>query len=236
MEEMRLQKYLAMANVASRRASERYILDGRVKVNGALVTELGTKVTDEDVVEVDGEKISVVKKKYYIMLNKPQGYVTTANDEFGRKTVFDLVGDIKDRLFPIGRLDADTEGLLLLTNDGDFTYKISHPSHSIEKVYHAHISGILTRQEADMLRRGVEIDGRYTAPAKIKVIEGLKHSCIVEVIICEGRNRQVRKMLDKVGHRVLELKRVKVGNVSLGNLPLGKWRHLTESEINILQK
>lgn len=225
-----------MANLASRRASEQYILDGRVKVNGAVVTELGTKVSGEDKIEVDGEEIRIVNKKYYIMLNKPQGYVTTASDEFGRKTVLDLTSDIKDRLFPIGRLDADTEGLLLLTNDGDFTYKISHPSHKIEKVYHAHIAGILTRAEADILRRGVEIDGRYTAPAKIKVVEGMKHSCIVEVIICEGRNRQVRKMLEKVGHRVLELKRVAIGNVTLGNLPLGKWRHLTDAEINTLQK
>lgn len=236
MEEMRLQKYLAMANVASRRASEQYILDGRVKVNGVLVTELGTKVKDGDKVEVDGEEISLVKKKYYIMLNKPAGYVTTASDEFGRKTVFDLTGDIKDRLFPIGRLDADTQGLLLLTNDGDFTYKVSHPSHNIEKVYHAYISGILTRNEADILRRGVEIDGRYTAPAKISVIDAAKNSCIVEVKIHEGRNRQVRKMLDAVGHRVLELKRVAIGNVTIGNLPLGKWRHLTEAEIKILQK
>lgn len=236
MEEMRLQKYLARANVASRRASEQYILDGRVKVNGALVTELGTKVKKSDKVEVDGEEISLVKKKYYIMLNKPAGYVTTASDEFGRKTVFDLTADIKDRLFPIGRLDADTEGLLILTNDGDFTYKVSHPSHNIEKVYHAYISGVLTRAEADILRRGVEIDGRYTAPAKISVVDAAKNSCIVEVRIHEGRNRQVRKMLDAVGHRVLELKRVAIGNVTVGNLPLGKWRHLTEAEINILQK
>lgn len=234
MEEIRLQKYLAMANVASRRASEQYILDGRVKVNGKVVCELGTKVNESDKVEFDGEIINIVKKKYYIMLNKPTGYVTTASDEFDRKTVLDLVSDIKDRIFPVGRLDADTEGLLLLTNDGDFTYKISHPSNRKEKVYHAFVKGIITRAEADKLRRGVEIDGRYTAPAKVEVLEVGKNSCLCEIRICEGRNRQVRKMLDAVGHSVIELTRVAIGNVNLGNLPVGKWRHLTQAEIDLL--
>lgn len=236
MEEMRLQKYLAMANVASRRACEKLIADGRIKVNGETVTEMGTKVSENDEVMFDGEVVSIVKKKYYIMLNKPSGYVTTVSDEFNRKTVLDLLSDIEDRVFPIGRLDADTEGLLLLTNDGDFTYSVSHPKHKVEKTYHAYVTGIPKKAEINMLRNGVEIDGRYTAPAKANVIETGKNSALVELKICEGRNRQVRKMMEKIGHRVIGLKRVAIGNIMLGNLPLGKWRHLTKAEIDILQK
>lgn len=232
---MRLQKYLAMANVASRRASETIITEGRVKVNGKVVTELGTKVSENDVVEVDNEKVTLAKKKYYIMLNKPAGFVTTASDEFGRKTVLDLISDINDRLYPIGRLDKDTEGLLLLTNDGDFAYEVSHPKHNVEKIYHAFVKGVPGRKELTMLEKGVIIDGVKTKSAKVDVLEVGKNSSIVEIRIHEGRNRQVRKMLEAVNHRVIELKRVAIGTINLGNLPLGKWRHLTEAEIKVLK-
>ncbi len=232
---MRLQKYLAMANVASRRASEVIITDGRVKVNGNVVTELGTKVSENDVVEVDGEIVTLAKKKYYIMLNKPIGYVTTASDEFGRKTVLDLISDINDRLYPIGRLDKETEGLLLLTNDGDFAYEVAHPKHNVEKVYHAFVKGVPGRKELSMLEKGVIIDGVKTKSAYVDVLEVGNNSSIVEIRICEGRNRQVRKMLEAVNHRVIGLKRVAVGKITLGNLPIGKWRHLTEAEIKILK-
>lgn len=235
--DIRLQKYLAMANVASRRASETIITEGRVSVNGNVITELGTKVSLSDEVKVDGVKVNVASKKYYIMLNKPTGYVTTAKDQFGRETVFDLVKDIPDRLFSVGRLDYDTEGLLILTNDGDFSQKISHPSHNTDKTYHAFISGSLTREEYFRLKNGVEIeDGIITSKANVKVLESEKNSSLVEITIHEGRNRQVRKMFDAVGHRVLGLKRVSVSGVNLGNLPLGKWRHLREAEIELLKK
>lgn len=236
MDEMiRLQKFLAMANVASRRASEAIILEGRVKVNGCVVTELGTKVTLNDKVEVDGEEVFVTKKKYYIMLNKPSGYVTTASDEMGRKTVLDLISDINDRLYPIGRLDKDTEGLLLLTNDGDFAYEVAHPKHNVEKVYHAFVSGVPGKIALSKLEKGVVIDGVKTKNAVVDVLEIGKNSSLVEIKIHEGRNRQVRKMFEAVGHKVIALQRVAVGRITLGNLPLGKWRHLTEAEIKILK-
>ena len=236
MDEMiRLQKFLAMANVASRRASEAIILEGRVKVNGCVVTELGTKVTLNDKVEVDGEEVFVTKKKYYIMLNKPSGYVTTASDEMGRKTVLDLISDINDRLYPIGRLDKDTEGLLLLTNDGDFAYEVAHPKHNVEKVYHAFVSGVPGKIALSKLEKGVVIDGVKTKNAVVDVLEIGKNSSLVEIKIHEGRNRQIRKMFEAVGHKVIALQRVAVGRITLGNLPLGKWRHLTEAEIKILK-
>ncbi len=233
-EQMRLQKYLAAANVASRRASETLILDGRVTVNGQTVTALGTKVRPDDQVCVDGKPVKLVTKRYYIMLNKPAGYVTTAHDEQGRKTVFELVGDIQDRLFSVGRLDADTEGLLLLTNDGDFTYQVTHPRHEVEKTYLAYVKGIPDRRVLGRLQRGVELDGRMTAPAQVEVLEYGKNSALLEIKIHEGRNRQVRRMLDAVGHRVITLKRTAIGGIVLGNLPLGRWRHLTQPEVDRL--
>ena len=234
--EMRLQKYLAMANVASRRASEKIIADGRVKVNGKTVTQLGTKVCNDDTIEVDGKKIQLEKKKYYIMLNKPSGYVTTASDEFGRNTVLDLISDINGRIYPVGRLDADTEGLLILTNDGDFAYTLSHPKHNVEKTYLAYVNGVPDRVALTRLENGVLIDGVRTRKAKADILEVGKNSSVVEIKIKEGRNRQVRKMLEEVGHRVMHLQRVAISTVTLGNLPLGKWRHLAEAEIKILTK
>ena len=236
MEEMRLQKYLAMCNVASRRAAEQYITDGRVCVNGKKITELGTKVAMDDDVTVDGTLVVPEKKKYYIMLNKPEGYVTTVSDDEGRNTVTQLVGDIDARLYPVGRLDYNTEGLLLMSNDGDFTYKITHPKHKLEKVYQAVVKGIPNRFDMQKLERGVYIDGRKTAPCKAQILGCEQNYTTVELTIHEGRNRQVRKMLDAIGYTVVYLKRVQIGTVILGNLPLGRWRHLNPNEVKALMR
>ncbi len=236
MEEMRLQKYLALCSVASRRAAEVMITDGRVSVNGAVVRELGTKVKEGDRVLVDGKEIKKDSKKVYIMLNKPRGCVTTVNDEKDRPTVMDYVEDINERIYPVGRLDYNTEGLLILTNDGEFTYALTHPKHEKEKVYHALVSGIMLHGATDKLEKGVYIDGKKTAPAKAEVKEHRRNTSLVEIAICEGRNRQVRKMCEAVGHKVLALKRVSIAGVELGKLDIGKWRHLTEVEINRLRK
>ena len=233
---MRLQKYLAQCNVASRRAAEQYILDGRVKVNGTVVRELGTKVSEGDFVEVDGSPVAVEKKKYYIMLNKPEGFVTTASDENGRSTVLDLVDDIDARVYPVGRLDINTEGLLLLSNDGDFTLKVTHPRHKLDKTYRVIVSGIPNHFEIEKLERGVYIDGKKTAPAKAQLISADKQNALVELTIHEGRNRQVRKMMEAIGYKVLYLQRVAIGNIVLGNLPLGKWRHLNPNEVKYLMR
>lgn len=229
---MRLNKYMADCGVASRRACDKLIVAGKVKVNGKVAT-LGTTVEDSDRVEVEGKRITAKHKQYYIVLHKPKGFVTTVSDNLGRKTVMDLV-DIKARLFPVGRLDYDTEGLLILTNDGDLANKLTHPSHEIEKVYIARISGQLTMQELNQLRNGVVIDGEKTAPAIVKVVEGDAHHTRVELTIHEGRNRQVKKMFEAVGHEVDFLKRVRIGQINLGGLSRGTYRHCTPKEVQYL--
>lgn len=234
MENMRLQKYLAMCNVASRRAAEKIIEDGRVSVNGTVITELGTKVNENDVVCVDGKKVCAENKKVYIMLNKPKGYVTTVKDEHAEKTVMDLVTDIKERIYPVGRLDCDTSGLLFLTNDGSFTFGVTHPSQKLDKVYEAVVWGTVLHEEVQKLEHGIYIDGVKTAPAKVEVLSHKANTSVVRITIHEGRNRQVRKMCEGIGHRVKELKRLSVGGIVLGNLPVGKWRHLNDAEINKL--
>ena len=236
MEEMRLQKYLALCGVASRRACETIITDGRVTVNGVKITELGTKVTEGDEVCVDGEVQSLESKKLYIMLNKPVGYVTTVSDEKDRPTVMDLLGDVSSRVYPVGRLDFNTEGLLLLSNDGDFTYKITHPKHKLDKTYEVLVTGKAKTGAIRMMETGLYIDGKKTAPAKVDVAEAGKGSAILTITIHEGRNRQVRKMCQAVGFKVLSLKRVFEGGLSLGNLPIGKWRHLSPSEVKLILK
>ncbi len=233
--EERLQKFMAEAGVASRRASEKLILEGRVAVNGRVVTELGIRVTENDRVEVDGQLVGKEKKLRYLMLNKPAGYLSAVSDDRERQTVMDLVsGDIAERVYPVGRLDYNTEGLLLLSNDGAFTYRVTHPAHEIDKTYEAVVSGTVTRFEVDKLCRGVVIDGRKTSPAKARVLDAGGNTTRLEIIIHEGRNRQVRKMVEAIGHDVRHLKRVAIGNVRLGTLPLGRWRHLSEREIAYL--
>lgn len=231
MEEIRLQKFMAECGVASRRKCEEIILDGRVFVNGNRVTELGTKVSEEDVVEVDGKELQPITKKVYIALNKPVGYVTTVSDQFDRPTVIDLVCDeIHTRIFPVGRLDYDTEGLLLLTNDGDITYKLTHPKHTIFKTYDVVLNEVPNPREIERLKKGVVIDGRKTQPAKLNWLK----DNLIEISISEGRNRQIRKMFEAIGYTVVGLKRVSVGDISLGNIPLGRWRHLSKYEIEYL--
>lgn len=231
MEEMRLQKYLAMCNAASRRGAEKLITDGRVCVNGKVVTELGTKVSDGDEITLDGACVRTEHKKIYVMLNKPAGCLSTVTDHRGRPTVMNYVGDIKERIYPVGRLDMDTEGLLLMTNDGDFTYRVTHPSHGTEKCYEAKVLGIVDHKDANALENGVMVDGRRTAPAKVEIKAHRSNSTTLLITIHEGRNRQVRKMCAAVGHPVSELKRLSIGSVKLGNLPVGHWRHLSEKEV-----
>lgn len=234
---LRLQKYLADCGVASRRASEKLISAGRVKVNGKTIKEMGFIVDEEnDVVEYDGEVLKPVTKKIYIMLNKPVGFVTTVSDDKGRNTVLDLVSDIGDRIFPVGRLDYDTEGLLLLTNDGDMTYKLTHPKNDIPKTYVAEVTGNISMDTIVALRRGVVIDGYKTRPAQVEVIGATQYGTKLEITIHEGKNRQIRKMFEALDCTVKRLKRTKEGSLVLGHLPLGKWRKLSESEVNMLKK
>ena len=206
---MRLQKYMALCGVASRRAAENLITAGCVMVNNHTVTELGTKVNpDKDRVTVNGKAIFPPQKNVYIMLNKPRGYVTTAKDNFDRKTVLDLIPSHLGRLFPVGRLDYDSEGLLLLTNDGDFTYRLTHPRHEVTKSYLVLVSGVPSEQALSALRNGVVIDGRKTMPAKAELKRSESEKSVLLITILEGRNRQVRKMCAAVGHEVLRLRRV----------------------------
>ena len=237
MNEERLQKVIAASGIASRRKAEQLIVDGKVKVNGSVVTELGTKVVPGvDEIEVFGEKLESGGKKYYIMLNKPAGYLTTTTDDRGRKTVMELVSDIKARLFPVGRLDYDTEGLLIITNDGDFANKLIHPSKDIGKTYIAEIKGLPELSVLKILQRGVDIGECVTRPAEVELVKGNKHSSTIKITIKEGKKRQVRRMLEVVGHPVLSLKRVAIGPIMLGNLPKGKWRHLRREEIERIMR
>ena len=231
---VRLQKYIAMCGAASRRGAEEKISSGHVKVNGVTVREMGVKVEiGADKVYLDGEELKINTKKYYIMLNKPAGFVTTVKDQFDRPCVTDLI-DLKARVVPVGRLDYETEGLLLLTNDGDFNYRVTHPKFNTQKTYYVEINGGITVKGLAQLRRGVRIDGYLTSPAEVEMIDADKGITSFYITIHEGRNRQVRKMFEAVGCHVSYLKRIKIGTVELGNVPSGHWRHLTSHEISAL--
>jgi len=250
--EIRLQKYLAECGVASRRASEKLINEGCVYVNGEKVIEVGTKI-DEDsaVVTVNGKVVSLEDRKVYIMLNKPKGYVSTAKEQFDRPAVLDLLKDVKQRVVPIGRLDFDTSGLLLLTNDGDLVYKLTHPKHNIDKIYIAKVTGKMLNSEVQRLKDGVVIDEEKpdqtnksyatvckpykTVPAKVRIIRTDDSTSLVQISLREGKNRQVRKMFDAVGHKVLLLRRVAVGDLKLENLEQGQYRYLTDEEVDYLK-
>lgn len=237
MEEMRLQKFLSSAGIASRRKCEEYILDGKVSVNGKQVLELGTKVNpDKDEVTYNGKKVEMPKEDYvYILLNKPIGYVTTVNDQFGRDTVLDLVKKVHRRLVPVGRLDMFTSGALILTDDGDFVYKVTHPKHEITKTYTVTIKGIIEEEAVQKLREGVVIDEDYTtkpADSKIIKIDREKNQSRLEIRIHEGKNRQVRKMCQAIGYKVLALHRSKIGNIGVKDLKLGAFRYLTTKEVD----
>ena len=231
---VRLQKYIAMCGAASRRGAEEHIANGRVRVNDKIVREMGIKVEiGADKVFLDNEELKISTKKYYIMLNKPSGYVTTMKDQFDRPVVTQLV-DLKARLVPVGRLDYETEGLLLLTNDGDFNYRVTHPKFNTSKKYYVEINGGITIKGLGQLRKGVKIDDYVTSPAEVELIDAVKGKTMFYITIHEGRNRQVRKMFEAVGCKVTYLKRLQIGNVELGNVPTGHWRHLTSHEINSL--
>ena len=236
--EERLQKYLANCGVASRRKCEEYILQGKVKVNGEIVKELGTKINPEkDIVQFENKTIKQGSKHVYILLNKPIGYVTTSDDQFGRDTVLDLV-KVRERIVPVGRLDMYTSGALILTNDGDFVYKVTHPKHEIEKTYTVTVKGIVITEEVEQLRNGVQIDDYTTKPAKVKILktDTEKNISRLEITIHEGKNRQVRRMCEAVGRKVLALHRSKIGNIGVKDLKLGTWRHLNPKEIDELIK
>ena len=233
---MRLQKFLADCGIASRRKSEELILIGLVTVNGKVITELGTKVEPgEDVVCFKGKTIKPANNKIYIMLNKPAGCVSTCNDEKGRATILDYVKDIKERLYPVGRLDFNTEGLLILTNDGDLTNKLTHPSRGVQKKYLAVIDSDITDDELTKLEKGVNISGYTTAPAVFHLLSRTKTRSEVLCVISEGKNRQIRRMFDAVNKNVLYLKRVAIGDLKLNNLKKGTYRHLTKDEISYLK-
>ena len=235
---MRINKYIASCGIASRRKAEEIILQERVKVNGKIVKDLSFKIDEEnDLVEIDNEKINMKKENIYIVLNKPEGYITTVKDQFDRPSVVDLLTDIKERIYPIGRLDYETSGLLILTNDGDLTYKLTHPKHEVAKVYIARVKGIPTYEEITNFENGLYIEDYKTSPAKIKILEKNeeKNYSICQIQIHEGRNRQVRKMCKAINHPVQRLKRVAMGKITLKGTEVGKYRHLTNEEIKYLK-
>ncbi len=234
--EVRLQKFLAEAGIASRRKAEELIVMGKIQLNGKVVTELGTKVdTQKDVVLYQNKKVEIKQNFVYIMLYKPEGYVTTVKDQFQRPTVMDLLKDITERVYPVGRLDYDTSGLLLLTNDGDLTYRLTHPKHHIEKTYEAKLFGIPSEQDILKFRRGIIIDGKKTEPATLEILKKEKKYTTVRIIIQEGRNRQVRKMCQAIKHPVAQLKRIGTGTLFLKDLKKGSYRYLTQKEISYLK-
>ena len=232
----RLQKVMAHAGVASRRKSEEIIAEGRVRVNGEIVTEMGFKVDPEaDEIVVDGELISEEKKRY-LLLNKPEGYITTVSDPEGRPTVMDLIPDLKQRLYPAGRLDYDSSGLLIMTNDGDLTYKLTHPKKEVDKKYRVLVQGEMNEDDFNKFKNGMVIDGQKTAPAKISNVNYRGDKTEFDVIIHEGRNRQVRRMAKIAGFSVISLKRIAFAFLTLAGVKEGEFRYLSDQEITKLKK
>jgi len=232
-EGVRLQKVLAAAGIASRRGSEILISEGRVEVNFEIVTEQGRRVDPErDVIRVDGARIPPPRRHRYLALNKPSGVVTTMSDPEGRRTVADLVtGGKKDRLFHVGRLDTDTEGLLILTNDGDFAHRLAHPSYQVPKTYIAEVAGLVGEQALSRLRRGITLDDGPVRPTSVKIVSTAGDKTLLKITIQEGRNRIVRRTMEAVGHPVRRLSRIGIGPVRLGNLKVGEYRDLTREEL-----
>ena len=234
---MRLEKFLSESGIASRRDAKKYVSAGRVTVNGEKVLIPGTHIVpQQDEITFDGNPIRGKPKQIYLMLNKPAGYVTTVRDERGRPTVMALVRDIPERIYPVGRLDLDTEGLLLMTNDGDFAHRILHPSHEIHKTYIAWVEGQPNRREIQRLREGIEIEEGVITSAQVNQIGRGEGQTQFKVIIYEGKKRQIRRMFHAVGHDVAHLKRVGIGSLSLGRLSIGKYRPLTQAEVKSLNR
>lgn len=236
MEEIRLQKFLANNGVCSRRKAEEYILNGFVKVNGRVVLELGTKINPEsDIVTFKNRKVSLTQNKIYILLNKPIGYVTTAKDQFNRQTVLDLI-NIKEKIVPVGRLDMYTSGALILTNDGDFVFKITHPKNEIEKTYNVTLKGIVSQEDIEKLKHGVQIENYTSGEAKVKILKIDEENQVsrIEITIHEGKNREVRKMCNAIDKKVLALHRSKISFLNVKDLKIGEWRYLKESEVSKL--
>jgi len=231
---MRLNKYIAQAGVASRRKADELIIGGKVKVGGETVTEPFYDVQEGERVSVGGKDIGAAAKKVYFILNKPKGYITTTSDERDRPTVMELAADAPERVFPVGRLDAATTGLLIMTNDGDFAYRLMHPKYEKSKTYRVLVRGVLSNEKAAKLRKGVDIGGYTTLPAELHIIKQNASNALAEIKIREGRNRQVRKMFSAVGLKVMELERTAIGGVYLGHLKAGHMRKMTRSEIESL--
>jgi len=231
---MRLNKYIAMTGTASRRKADELISAGRVKVDGKTVTTPGIDIVAGQKVIVEGRELTPASKKLYYILNKPKGYITTTSDEKDRPTVMELLADVPDRVFPVGRLDGATTGLLILTNDGEFAYRLSHPKHEILKTYRAVVRGVLSKEKLARLRKGVDIGGYITTPAHVEIVKQGANNQVVDIQIREGKNRQVRKMFAAVGCRVTELERIAIGGVRLGYLKLGHIRKMTRAEIEKL--
>lgn len=235
-EKVRLQKYMAECGIASRRKSEELISKGKVKVNGRLA-KIGDKINPlEDKVTVDGQKIQTEKNHVYIMLHKPRGFITTMSDEMDRKCVAELVSDVGVRVYPVGRLDKDSEGLLLLTNDGEFANNMTHPSKHVPKLYRVTVRPGITEEQITQLTSGIMIDGKITLPANVRVVTQEPGRVVLEITICEGRNRQIRKMCEELGLEVARLKRIAIGPIKLGMLEQGKWRNLTPEEVRALKR
>ena len=231
----RLQKVMAEAGVASRRKSEEYIVEGRVKVNGVVITELGTKVSEDDYIEVDNRPIRQ-ERKVYILMNKPRNCVTTVSDDRNRPTVMDFVKDIRTRIYPVGRLDFDTTGALILTNDGRLTNLLTHPSSEVNKTYIATCKGLADDEDLEPLRKGVELEDGKTSPAKVEILKvnEEKNTSIIKIIIHEGRNREVKRMMEYVGYEVIKLNREAIGELNTKGLYQGQYRRLTKEEVKSL--
>ena len=233
---IRLQKYLADAGVASRREGERLIEAGRVEVNGKVITTQGVRVDPgRDVVRVDGRRVQGTGHRVYYLLHKPKGFITSASDPEGRPTVLELLQGVRERIFPVGRLDWNSEGLLILTNDGDLTYRLTHPVNHVPKVYRVKVKGGISGGEVDNLRKGMILDGRRTLPARVERVSGQTNTWL-EITLYEGRRNQIRRMLDRLGHRVQKLKRIAIGPIHDRALKPGEWRRLTSEEIRLLRE
>ena len=234
---MRINKYIAEAGIASRRKADELIRQGKVKINGAVLTQPGYDVQDGDEVVVCGQPVRHAEQnKVYYMLNKPAGFITSVHDDKGRPTVMDLMQEVEERIYPVGRLDFQTSGLLFLTNDGDFAYHLTHPKHEVGKTYVLRAEGSLSHRQLQLLRNGVNIGGFKTSPAHVRVLKCNKHSTVLEMTIHEGKNRQIRRMLEAVGSHVLELERIAYGNIVLGHLKPGRFRRLSPSEVAYLMQ